>query len=475
MEIGIGRATLWGTWKTGRRLADEVEFRVLIARNGGNSAAIAVADLQGLWPSTSLLLREHLARCIGTSPDNVGIFTTQNHGVPVESNGVFDPGLLAAALERAAGAALSNSTRAEWGLVATRTEAPSIFCRRVPIEGMGKLTCWYGLETSETGRADCTALVSNALRNLESRELQQQRCLEWDTVVQRSSIDLHRTYLPPAKDDLIQCVFFREVGSQRPLGAFLRFAAHPATSNLRGANWHSGDYPVYACRYLEQHFGGVALFGTGPCGDQCPLIGRKGIKLSERIGNQIAKAAIADLPKLRWESEGPLLVESPSICVHVRDAFKLESASVERQLNCIREIHQSRHFSINQFKRMSDTHETLANVATQARLEDTGIDPRHCSNGSYSHPHFVLRLGAVAFAGLSGEPFGAYSTRLRNETLRDNLIVLEEANGYIGYVPTDDEFGQGGYEVNASWVAKGVEQKIVAAVKKSITELMTIE
>ena len=46
MQIGFGKASLWGTFPTEKRLADEISVRVLAARgsDGGPLCIVAVGD-----------------------------------------------------------------------------------------------------------------------------------------------------------------------------------------------------------------------------------------------------------------------------------------------------------------------------------------------------------------------------------------------------------------------------------------------
>lgn len=90
VKVGFGRASLWKSWHTERPLADEIDVRAVVADSAAGRAAIAVADVCGMWPSTCLRLRRAVAAQIGTAEERVGIFCTQNHGAPMEAPDLYD-------------------------------------------------------------------------------------------------------------------------------------------------------------------------------------------------------------------------------------------------------------------------------------------------------------------------------------------------------------------------------------------------
>lgn len=61
-------------------------------------------------------------------------------------------------------------------------------------------------------------------------------------------------------------------------------------------------------------------------------------------------------------------------------------------------------------------------------------------------PVAVLRMGDVAFVLLPGEPFVETGLSLRERSSFPLTCVVEGLDAYIGYVPTDEAFAEGGYE-----------------------------
>jgi hypothetical protein len=77
----------------------------------------------------------------------------------------------------------------------------------------------------------------------------------------------------------------------------------------------------------------------------------------------------------------------------------------------------------------------------------------------------ALRLGEAAFVFLAGEPFVEIGLAIRRASPWPFTVVVGYADDYIGYIPTDEAFQNGGYETHAgrwSRLAPGAEPIIRA-------------
>ena len=124
-----------------------------------------------------------------------------------------------------------------------------------------------------------------------------------------------------------------------------------------------------------------------------------------------------------------------------------------------------------EIKRLSDEYEFLHYAARGLFHAWTGLESDNLAGQKVRHSLFLLRIGHAVVAGLPGEPFGHFSTRLREETIGDRLVVAEQANGYLGYIPTAQEFALGSYEPNCSLFAPESEDVIVGAARSAILSL----
>ncbi len=89
-------------------------------------------------------------------------------------------------------------------------------------------------------------------------------------------------------------------------------------------------------------------------------------------------------------------------------------------------------------------------------------------------PVAVLRLGHVAMVFLPGEPFVELGLTIRRRSPFAQTLVVGYAEDYIGYVPTDQAFAEGGYETQAgrwSRLLPGSAERVVEAAMEALEEL----
>jgi hypothetical protein len=515
LEVGFGSATLWGAWETNRQQADDFDVRVLAVRgrgpaDGPNSqptlALVAVADQAIFFPSTCVRLRAVLAHEFPTSRDSIGIFSTQNHGGEFDGP-LHDYAKMDAAFVQATREAIAALTPVEMATVAVRPDPPLVHRRRVPLEGVGNFTFWFGwrqrgADPWDASQADASHMLRQALADLMAGVPYQRRSVTIsggpdDYTTPALPLPVPDVVLqPPANDPLLQGLFFRDLQG-RPVGSLVRFASHPNIANLGGRPSDSGDYPVYVRRRLEKVFGGTGLFMTGPCGDQASAVGGKGLRQAEEFGARLADEALQGLDAgARWERGGAVAAASPIVDLRIREDFpasldaakkldadlrerirqvaaefrtKLAAAESARMPSAQREALARTYLA--DLKRLSDQWEPIKYVSGGALQSWIGMDLTGKAGQTIRHPLFVLRIGSTVIVGLPGEPFGGYSARLRRETLGDNLIVCEEGNGYLAYIPTAVDIGTGGYEPSATVVDASAEEALVAGVRAGMVKV----
>jgi hypothetical protein len=76
----------------------------------------------------------------------------------------------------------------------------------------------------------------------------------------------------------------------------------------------------------------------------------------------------------------------------------------------------------------------------------------------------ALRIGRAAWVFLPGEPFVEIALAIRSDSPFEFTAVVGYAEDYIGYIPTDRAFRNGGYEIGPgrwSRVARGSEPIVV--------------
>ena len=87
----------------------------------------------------------------------------------------------------------------------------------------------------------------------------------------------------------------------------------------------------------------------------------------------------------------------------------------------------------------------------------------------------VITLGnALAWVALPGEIFVELGLELKTSSPFGQTMVVELANGSIGYVPTRRAYRQGAYEVVSARVAEGSGEKLVHAALDLLAEAFAV-
>ena len=474
IRVGFGKASLWGSWVTERPCADEIGVRSLVAVDATGPAALLVADVCGMWPSTCMALRQAVATALGTDPDRVGIFCTQNHGAPMEGPGVYDAARWHGAFVAAARQALDAAQPAVAATVEVTPAPAAVFCRRVAVPGLGRFTFYYGFEPGAAGEARCDRLLHLALRGLACGQDQvvryrpgpdPSRWPEPDLAMSESAAE---ALLPPAADQLLQGVFFR-TPEGAAIGSAVRWTAHPVTANLAGAP-HSGDYPAWIRRRLEERLGGGALFLTGPCADQAPLVDHKRVDLAASLGARLADLLCAHLTSAQWQPVTRLQARSRRVLLPLRPDYPGSVTAAQAGRDHARAA-LGQAGSLAERKRLAEEIERLSYTADGHHYSWCGFRPEEAS-GQVEHTLFALALGQVAVVGLPGEPFAAYSVRLRQRFADLPLLVAEEANGYLSYIPGAQDFADGGYGAAAAILAPEAEGLLLDQASRLVADVL---
>jgi neutral ceramidase len=85
----------------------------------------------------------------------------------------------------------------------------------------------------------------------------------------------------------------------------------------------------------------------------------------------------------------------------------------------------------------------------------------------------VLRIGDFALVALMGEPFVEGQLRLKMESPAARTFVAHHSHGFLGYIPTPQALGRGGYEVNVH-TAKLAPEALDTIVDNSVELLKSL-
>jgi len=245
--------------------------------------------------------------------------------------------------------------------------------------------------------------------------------------------------------DTVYALCFED-SSGTPVGGFANFACHPTT--MYSIPEFSSDYPGDLCRRLERRLGGTFIALTGIAGDQSPM-GGQGPDVCAAVGSALADAILSG----SGESLGPpdsLSVESRFIDIPLRSPSPeqivtarehLESvARGERRPNLARRLYGYAYHSYGNRPQIDDWLASEIVGMWEMRRRSETRDPVDRAELQ------AIRIGDVAIASVPCELFSAFGHAVRDASRFAGTLLVEQANGHLGYVPLEESFPRGGYE-----------------------------
>lgn len=235
------------------------------------------------------------------------------------------------------------------------------------------------------------------------------------------------------------------------------YAAHPTAA---GAILEfGGDYAGFAQRDIEERLGCTATFLQGCAGDQKPFLPNPAhdnfppypIAEIRGMGARLAEAAVRELNHGRWQPvAGALAIE--------RRVIDLETAVLPRE----------------EYARWLDSDNAF--FARWARENLACLDAGKRPPTAVPFEIQTVRFGrSLALIAMSGEMSVEYALRATKELGRDfaQVWTLGYANEIIGYVCSERQLPEGGYEVFACMqyimksgpLVSGTEDRIFEAIR----------
>jgi len=218
--------------------------------------------------------------------------------------------------------------------------------------------------------------------------------------------------------------------------AVVNYALHPAI--LAGDNWlYSADFPGYLAIAMRQLFGPdfVAAYFNGCCGnvnhvDYSDRTMGRGYTMTERAGYMLAADACQALRSAEPVEGDELAVSSERVPL---ERLKISEEEHRWCQNVIRELAGGH--APGQVDGLPDEYRAVTRLGMYEKQHEDDLPEV-----------MVIRLGDAAVVGLPGEIFNEYGLEIKRKSPARHTLVVELANDAIGYIPTREAFGQGGYE-----------------------------
>lgn len=226
---------------------------------------------------------------------------------------------------------------------------------------------------------------------------------------------------------------------------FFSHAAHPVV--LGGSNvLISADYPGYAAKTIEAvENTDVAMFAQGCCGNinSNPVGGT--FEDARRLGTILGSAVIGVAERIETVDKVELSAESKIVELPLKAPLpEVEAQKLVDQ--CAKELDRVKE------QELGRPQSYLAQGRYDWANDMLKLSKRGDTERSQKFEVQIMKIGDIALIGLSGEVFVDFALELDEKSPSDiNPIVLGYTNGCIGYVPTEDAYPKGGYEVDTAY------------------------
>jgi hypothetical protein len=102
------------------------------------------------------------------------------------------------------------------------------------------------------------------------------------------------------------------------------------------------------------------------------------------------------------------------------------------------------------------------------------LEHRLDTEDAFEYEIQAVRIGDLAVLVLPGEPFVEAQLEIKQRSPAGRTFVAHMSNRYVGYIPTPEAIGRGGYETRPSSASKLVPEALAMIVDRSIALLNTL-
>ncbi|MEM3046385.1 MAG: neutral/alkaline non-lysosomal ceramidase N-terminal domain-containing protein [Candidatus Bathyarchaeia archaeon] len=284
-----------------------------------------------------------------------------------------------------------------------------------------------------------------------------------------AKVGVNRRRANGVTDPEVAVVRFDNPGS-RSIGALVNYACHPVVLGAGNAEF-SADYPGQVCKVLDDAKGPgfTAFFLNGACGDINPVSSRGyacpgGFDDVERIGSILAWEALKVLEETGTSQEAEVRAASEVLRLPSRKPSPLEA---ERQV-------QMQRRRIEELKaKNTEENQLLAELAI-LKYYCKNLEEAQKPGGEETQALEVqaIRIGDAVLVGIPGEAFAEIGLQIKSGSDRRGVLVVGYANGFVGYIPTEEALREGGYEVTPTWWNK-VNPQAGRLIKETAVRLLS--
>jgi hypothetical protein len=261
------------------------------------------------------------------------------------------------------------------------------------------------------------------------------------------------------------------------------FGCHPTT--LAWGNLQvSPDYVAMLREIVERETGAPVVFLQGCGADRAPVFGFSNrVDDADAVGRALGHLACASLFESRQsvlEIEPVAVISSGAPLCITRSALpRMEDARVSASHHEIAlplrplDVTRARHDAERAQERLS-AGQAGASAQLQQALIARELAERFPSERGGRVQVNAIGIGSdLVILGWPGELSGAFDAAIQVAARPKHTITATNVNGYVGYLPTAEQFEEGGYEVDASPFAAAAPEIVVDELSRFARRLNT--
>jgi hypothetical protein len=282
-----------------------------------------------------------------------------------------------------------------------------------------------------------------------------------------------------AADPTVRVIRFDDL-NENPVATLVHYACHGTTMAWQ-TQMFTPDFPGPVRKVVEEQMGGMCLFLQGAAANLGPRRGFTGDcrvyrKLGKILGLEASRIAqeIETLPRQEryvgiMQSGAPIAlyedeaVEPAPPVLHARRRVIQLPAKKYSGVAALQAEADALLAEVSRLRREGTLDEMrLANArATQAGWRADNARLYHDKDFIDWELH-CIRIGPIALLSIAGEPFMEIAQRIVAQSPFEHTLVCGYTNGGLGYIPTREAYGEGGYEIEATFFSPDAADKLVA-------------
>lgn len=409
--------------------------RLFLFEDGTHQAAILALDILLLAPALVPELRQAVTAGTGLDPSEVMIACTHTHRAPYTAalmDEEIDFTYVDFMRQRIAGCmAEALAARQPAGLKVGRIQAPGWTFNRRQVYRSQR----YGEQVGTQGPQSIPEFIRN--EGPEDHELG---------------------------------VLLAETPAGQTLGGLVNFACH--TTVMGGEPFYSADFAGPLTKALAQHFGGIFGFLQGAAGNLWSIDTRQadrrlskdfvGPEHAQRMGQALAQKAVDALETGRSLPGGQVHMARQVLSIPQRRVTREQVALAQWYLERASKEIDQQEFTRKIYGHDYTFYHNDPVVQEWFARETIGMWEWQRRAGTRELVEAVevqvIAVGDVAFVGYPGELFAEFGLQTKAQSPFEQTFVVELANGWHGYIPTQEAFAHGGYETRLGYTSRLVPE-----------------